>query len=691
MKKLRFILFIGCLVSNPLNAQDETGQLRMLARNTSDSVVLRWAPTKHLNWLRLNRYGYRLERIILDQDTKPKQQGEQLGPDTLRPWPVEEWKARLPENNRFAPVALQAVHGKTFTASNFKSESAMIRAKSQEGEMRFAFSLLAADLDAQVANALALRYVDKTAGKDKRVLYRLISLDPEFPDTALVGVNRAELDAALPAPDQPQAEELEGRIKLRWQTYPESPVFTAFVLERSEDQISWKSVSDIPLVKADPPQALYQEPYLYCTDTSLAKNYKTYYYRVRGISPFAELSEPSPSLKAMGRDKTPPPNPELGNIKAKDGKLVLSWNYPSTPADLSGFLVARSAEQNGEYKLLTNYPLLPSARSYTDASPDMMGQNYYVVYARDTAGNVSASMPAYGFLPDSIAPGKPQKPSGSIDTNGVVTLHWKLGPEQDIQGYRVYFANAVDHEFSIKTPKPLRDTVFNDTITLNTLSKKIYYRIAAVDRNYNHSEVSELLVLEKPDILPPVEPLFADYRVSDTAVVLTMIPSSSKDVKEHILFRRISGTEPWNAIKTWPRGKMPNAFSDVSVKGPTYYQYTLVAIDSSGNRSKNSPTMDVRVMPKVSKSEIDGIELKFNETKREVIISWKKPNSEVNYYVIYRGKDGKRPSVLTSPAGNLTSFSEVLLPGKTNYQYLIKAIYKDGGESPLMKAGKVEN
>jgi hypothetical protein len=73
-----------------------------------------------------------------------------------------------------------------------------------------------------------------------------------------------------------------------------------------------------------------------------------------------------------------------------------------------------------------------------------------------------------------------------------------------------------------------------------------------------------------------------------------------------------------------------------------------------------------------------------------VNLSWKKPVSEVKYYVIYRGKNSKRPSVLTSAAGNATTFSEVLLPGKAQYRYLIKAIYADGGESSIMNAGEIE-
>jgi hypothetical protein len=135
---------------------------------------------------------------------------------------------------------------------------------------------------------------------------------------------------------------------------------------------------------------------------------------------------------------------------------------------------------------------------------------------------------------------------------------------------------------------------------------------------------------------------------------------------------------------------MPESYSDRSVAGATYYQYTLMAIDSSGNKSPYSPTEDVRVMPSVNKTELQDLKLSYDKDKKEVKITWKKPVSEVKYYVIYRGKDGKRPGALTSPPGNVNTFTETLLSGKSRYHYLIKAIYSDGGESPMMNAGEID-
>lgn len=680
MKKIALILLALGTISQ-LSAQNESG-LEALIQNRKDSVVIRWAPLNPVRWSRLNRYGYAVERVVLS-DRSPKNPAfERLNNDSLKPWKIEQWKSKFPENHAYAPVALQAVHGKTFNASSFQSDVVAIRAKSQEAELRHSFSLLMADLDARVADALALRWVDKTAPADARVQYRIIALDPQFPDTVIIGVNRKEIDPGIPVPMPPSLEEGNRSIKLRWNTHPETPFFTAWHLERSVNGSDWKRATSMPIIKADAPNALYPEPFLYFTDTLISENYKPVYYRLSGITPFGEYSQPSAVVIGMGRDKDAPPVPEINNPKDIGGKLRISWNYVQPPGDLKGFFVSRAPEIGGPFNRMNNDLLPPNARFWDDASPDIIGQNYYVVYAEDTSGNIAASLPAYGFLLDSIAPGKPAKPAGSIDSNGVVRLHWKLGQEPDILGYRVFFANAPDHEFSLLTPQPHRDTTFSDTIPLNTLSPKIYYKVVAVDRNYNHSAVSEMLMLRKPDKIPPVEPLFSKSSVSDTSVVLGMIASSSKDVAEHVLWRKRPEAQVWDELVRWKTGRMPGVYTDRQVSGAEFYQYALQAFDSSGNASKLSPTADVRVKPNVSNDELRELKSGVDASNRAVRLNWKAPQTKVKYYVIYRGKNGKRPATYTSVPGSETTFTEVLSAG-ASFKYLIRAVYEDGGESPI--------
>ena len=114
-----------------------------------------------------------------------------------------------------------------------------------------------------------------------------------------------------------------------------------------------------------------------------------------------------------------------------------------------------------------------------------------------------------------------------------------------------------------------------------------------------------------------------------------------------------------------------------------YYEYTLVAIDSAGNVSDYAPTVDVRVIPKQTKEQIMQPVATFLKDKRTIELKWAKPAGEVDYYAVFRGKDGKRPVSLTTTEGTAIRFEDTSYTGKGKYVYMIKAVYKDKGESPF--------
>jgi hypothetical protein len=420
----------------------------------------------------------------------------------------------------------------------------------------------------------------------------------------------------------------------------------------------------------------------------LTQNYTSHYYRLIGITSFGELTAPSPVLKTMGRDRTAPPNPIIEPAIDYKGTIKIAWKYPTAPADLKGFAIGKSFSSSGPFQ--KQGAILPvNSREWVDEKPEILGGNYYVVYAIDTAGNESESYATYGFLRDSIAPSTPSVPTGTIDTNGIVRLKWKLGPEMDIMGYRVLFSNAPDHEFSMLTPEPLADTTYTDSITLNTLTRKIYYRIAAVDRNFNHSKLSDILTLEKPDLISPVQPLFSNFIVSDSSVFLQIIQSSSTDVSKHLLLRREADNLPWATIANWSKPDSKSSYSDLSVQGGTYYQYALQAVDSAGNKSALSPTVEVKTVPRKNREAIKSGTAVFNVEKKAVDLKWIATTKPVKYYVIYRGKDGNAPISLISVDGKSIGYLDNTWVGKGKYSYLLKAVYTDYGESPYLQFNEV--
>lgn len=98
-----------------------------------------------------------------------------------------------------------------------------------------------------------------------------------------------------------------------------------------------------------------------------------------------------------------------------------------------------------------------------------------------------------------------------------------------------------------------------------------------------------------------------------------------------------------------------------------------------------APTADVRVVPKVSRESLKDAKAQYNTEKKQLELQWKAPAAKVKYYVIYRGKDGRRPVSLTTAAGSSPIFIDSTFTGKGKYRFMVKAVFDDNGESPFLE------
>lgn len=674
--KLLLPFLLACIM------QEASGQsIHAIARNHADSVVLRWAPVSATAWERYAKHGYRVERIAITGTTSRRSAFTRVGPDRILPLTIEELATRFPASHAGAAALAQLMLAPPKSPTPKPGDMMAAKASADELSMRWSTCLMIADLDASIAQAQGLRMVDRDAQTNTSYLYRVIVLDPEHPDTALVSVDRA-LGPEVP-PNGPvlYADEKERRVALRWERETANADFTGFWVERSSDGKSWSRLTSAPFISTGG-NAEQPNPFHYFTDTTLTRNYDPHRYRVIGITPFGELSPDAPVITAMGRDRTPPPAPILLGVKDERGRLVVHWEQSESAPDLKGYRLEKAPSAKSGHYPLHNGLLPTTARSFTDTSTFLMGENHYRVAAIDTAGNVSHSAGGYGFLLDSIPPAAPKGLVGTIDTSGVVTVRWKLGPEMDILGYRVFFANAADHEFNNLTPEPFADTVFVDTLQMNTLTKRIHYKVVAVDRNYNHSPMSAMLTLARPDLIAPVAPVFKHYVVSDTAVVIDFIPSSSKDVMQHRLLRREQRDTTWKEVLVLPASDKRRTWTDRNVSGPAFYSYTMQAMDSAGNRSTRAMPLDVRVHERLKRAEATRVNaVRIDE--RTVQVGWAQPSGAVHHYLVLRAKDGGAAVPIGSAPGGSASFTDIRLAGKGSYTYTVQAVYDDGASSAV--------
>ena len=155
--------------------------IKAVGRTYGDSIVLRWAVESYPEWDRLNRTGYDVLRHT-------EGEGEFLL-DTLatgiRPMSLADFRRCYPDTiDSLAYLAMGAIYGEgdmTPEMTNYEPGSigALVELE-QDQKTRLFGAFLAAEWRPDLAQAMGLRYVDKTAKKGETYTYFIM---PSVPDT----------------------------------------------------------------------------------------------------------------------------------------------------------------------------------------------------------------------------------------------------------------------------------------------------------------------------------------------------------------------------------------------------------------------------------------------------------------------------------------------------------------------------
>lgn len=690
MMLITAIFFIVSINLFPQNNSDTTEQVGkanivLLARSDKDSVVLRWAPSTPGGWVVANKIGYNIERIKLSADTLFKPEDlVKLNTKPIKPLPLEEWKASVSKENNFSAIAAQAIYGKRFMPRAL-DENNLNALKNAADELmnRYSFALFAADNDAQTASAMGLRFVDRNVKEGESYVYRVYLAENtnEYSfDTAyvIVDVTTAE---KIPSPIDLTFESGDESITLKWK---DNPVvrFSGYYVYRSEDGKDYKKLNDMPVIFPNPKEETEQQEFSFIDSATV--NYKNYFYKIYGVNAFGELSEPA-EIKAYSKDITAPSAPILEKPKQfRSDEVSLTWKLEETPDDLNGFVIARSDNPLYNFQIITEKPLPKNVFSYTD-KVSQLEEVYYAVASVDTAGNMSFSLPQMVILIDTMPPSVPKGLTGIIDTNGVVHLKWNLGPEWNLLGYRVLRANDPTHEFQQLTGTVFLDTAFTDTVNINTLTQYVYYRVAAVNTRYQHSELSPILALKRPDKIPPVEAVFNNVFVTDSSVYIEWIPSTSEDLAYQKLLRRKQGENQWKQIDSLPPSI--SNYTDKNVEKTISYEYTIVSVDSSGLQSTFAFPVIGRPYDTGLRPSVEKFTARYDVKSNSVILDWAySKNLKENYwFVIYRSNNDAEFNELKAVDSTARNYIDNQISKGRKYYYAIAVMTSIGGESAKVK------
>jgi fibronectin type 3 domain-containing protein len=678
-------------------------QIGLIAQSGSDSIVLRWAPSKPAVWLIGNKVGYRIERATLGRNGAPGA-FKALVDTAVKPWGYEQWLnyseshpiREGADSANYPAIAynlLDQYSQEGPARDDYPSdELASISERKSELEMRFGFAMFAVDRSIDAAEGLGLRYVDRSITRGESYIYRVYlagSAGDYRLDTGTVSVRAVAPEAIKHGEIVATGGEKE--ILIRWGS---NKYYGAYFIDRSDDNgATFKRMNKIPRVtlRGELPTESDEERFL---DTATT-NYKEYRYRIYGTTPFAG-EDLIGEVRGSSRDATPPEKPFLPNPEHISRRAVRVHWVMSDPvvADLAGFHVLRGGTDSGPFVEISRGLLGAGDRELIDTTFHDGGTNYYLVEALDTARNRARSNSAYVTLIDSTPPGAPRWISGKMDTLGVVTLRLHANAEADLMGYRILRANAPDHEFSVVTESydpngiyEATDTLYRDTVEVRTLTRYAYYRAVALDGNYNESIPSEILAVSRPDLIAPVAPVIVNTGVTDSTVLLDYVPSSSEDVAWHIIYRKSDEASAWDSIARV--GSRDSLFVDHHVTKNIAYHYAIRAVDSSGLRSEVSSSVVARPYDSGLRPGVKNLTASYDPAKRRVELRWEYSGLNEDYwFVVHRsGENGAlRQFARVAPSDHIF-VDEQPLSGTDDAQstptYAVRVVTQSGAVSTL--------
>ena len=669
---------------------DSSENYAIAARVNEGAVTLRWGPRDFGVWQLANKNGYVLERATLPKSAEKdpadlsKIPYQPLG--TFRPYSLKEWKSRTDTTQIANVTAAQALYGKAnYVPATGGGGMGALRQKSMEQNMRHAFALYAADLLPQAAEGLGFRLEDKDISKDNRYIYRIFTIPSQkgyVTDTAYVVVDPANF-SIVPTVKAVFLEALDSRIKVQWSKVVNRGKFTAYNVEKSLDGgKTFKRLNSVPITFDFGPN---QADDFFFMDTLVVNEVK-YHYRVSGITAFGEWSQASESVAGAGKDLSGSMPPT--SLWAKDigGKFEITWKAPDQQVDdHAGWYVARAINATGPFTYLHEKPLPKNQLRFVDESPIPLLPNYYVVYAADDKNNLNQSPVIMGVHNDSEPPAKPIGLSGLSDSTGLITLQWTENKEIDLMGYRVYMATARNRDWYQLTSAPTPKTTFQTRVPLNTLSEKVYFTIVALDFHYNPSDYAATAEVLLPDTIAPEKPLITDYFVDEKGIHLEWARSNSQDLKTLRLLRQTEGETIWKTLADVTASKT-NTFTDTTARRGQSYRYAVEAVDDAGLSSGIATAINIAAVDNFLRPGVTGLKGQYDKAKKQFSLGWEyKPLGRYNF-VVYRAVTGQAPETLAQVAGAERAFADdSLVSQKEGYEYFVKVIWADGGESELSK------
>ncbi|MBR6310577.1 MAG: hypothetical protein IKR52_05190 [Paludibacteraceae bacterium] len=665
MRTLLKNIFIVFLLINAIvaNAQTDSAFIAIKANPQKTCIQLRWAASSSSAWKLTNSSGFKLERYTIKRNgTLLEQPEKKILAEKIVAIPVEQWESKADQND-YAAIVAEALYGESFEI-NESSDVMNIINRSKEQDQRFSISLYAADLDFEVACMAGWGFTDKNTVSGEEYLYRVMPADTALAHDISMGFvyTSSDMHNDLPKPPALSVEWGDSTATLSWNTRIYENDFTAYIIEKSTNGKDFESISDIPVLNINDYHTAFY------TDT-LQNNTTIFYYRLKGISPFGETSQPSDIVEGRGKTMLYE-SPHITSTHINErGEVEIQWTFSDEAASATAEMALRKASTDkGPFKTVRT-GISPYEHSLSYNGLDAV--NYFVIVAIPQNGAERTSAPVLVQPVDSVPPAKPIGLTGKIDSTGVVHLSWNANTDADLLGYRV-FRSQTENGLKIQLNDIAHETnVFTDTVSLQNLNNKVYYYVAALDYHYNQSDLSDELALSKPDMIPPTASVINGFQSTEKGIWIKWQNSSAEDLFENIIYRAEMGD---SLVAYMHVAKEKNEFMDENTIYGKTYQYAIKAIDMSKNASDLSPVISIRSNAETKENISFSVEK--NIEQKSNILKWKIKNGDgevtSSQVYIYKKEGNGSYILLKVTETGINNYTDTMLQVGGEYEYMIK-------------------
>lgn len=670
-----------------------------LARAKGDKVLLRWAPDEFAPWYLANRYGYNILRTDKNGvvDTLQK---------ALKPYTVEQMKERFEPSDSLAGAAVQMLYGKGTelnTAIGADGAEGIMQVY-EEQQTRFAYAMLLSEIRPDLAEAMALMYVDNSAVKNAEYSYIVTTNIPKEEMNMSyqpVYVKNVKEKPLKYEPVITDSVGVDGRsIRLFWSKTPD---FSTYDIERMNGYGEWVKLNERRFMTlfTHEDESVAQNIF---EDVDLEPGF--YKYRICGYDAFGEKSSYSNVHTAQLVDIIPPTAPVIVqfNVERPTENIVMAdiiWEKNIIEPDFMGYNVYYYNAQVDSVWVKLNERLLDPEMSSFRCEVTFLGTGHVTVVAVDTLNNSSAAMPQELFIADFTPPVAPTGLQYVMSPTGSVLIKWNKNPEPDVAGYNLYYANDSTHTFLQKRGKMSREPIVFDTLTVTGVTQRYtYYRVKAFDFSGNESPFSEILAVKRKNYDAP-RPCRIDSVWQDTKrVYMRWFPSSEDDVEKYYVYRRLHGEEINSLIGVLTKDSVKNGRLFVTdspePNSKARYYYHIETMNESGVTSEPSFETSFLFKGETMLPLVIRMGAAFRPDDEQVHLAWdisgitRDMLDKGLYICIYRcrNNDDIFRYVRSVNINEITAIDAHMEPGDTA-EYRIRVRSREGHLSPYSNVVKV--